>query len=243
MAVGVLGESGDTPRDLIRRAQTGDPDARQDLLVHFEPLILRIASRVVGRYLRKGQDDEISIALIAFDEAIRAFDPDRGRGFTRFAEQVIRRRLVDHYRRTRNHEVAFSVLEEEDEQGSTFIPARTQAAIEQHAEEVDAEERREEIVAYAEALKRYGISFEELSRISPKHEDSRRSAMMVARRVAEDPTLRARLRERGELPLKELEQMVSLSRKTLERQRRYIIAVGVLLMGDFPHLSEYVRKR
>lgn len=240
--MGVLGESGDTPRDLIRRAQGGDSQARQDLLVHFEPLILRIASRVVGRYVRKGQDDEISVALIAFDEAIRAFDPDRGRGFTRFAEQVIRRRLVDHYRRTKNQEVVFSVLEEEDDQGSTFVPALTQAAVERHVEETEADERRAEIAAYAEALGRYGISFAELTRISPKHEDSRRSAMAVAHRVAGDPALRARLRDRGELPLKELEQAVSLSRKTLERQRRYIIAVAVLLMGDFPHLGEYVRK-
>lgn len=240
--MGAIGESGDTPRDLIRRAQEGDSQARQDLLVHFEPLILRIASRVVGRYVRKGQDEEISVALIAFDEAIRAFDSDRGRGFTRFAEQVIRRRLVDHYRRTKNHEVVFSVLEEEDDQGVTFVPALTQAAMAQHAEQTEADERREEILAYGEALRRYGISFAELSRISPKHEDSRRSAMMVAHRVAEDATLSARLRERGELPLKELEQMVSLSRKTLERQRRYIIAVAVLLMGDFPHLGEYVQK-
>jgi len=241
-AVGVVGESKDTPRELIRRAQAGDAAARQDLLVHFEPLILRIASRVVGRYVRKGQDEEISIALIAFDEAVRSFDPERGRGFTRFAEQVIRRRLVDHYRRTKSSEVVFSELEEEDEQGSTYVPALTQAAVEAHAEWTEAEERREEIAAYARALARYGIRFSELVRISPKHEDSRRTAIAVARRIAEDPVLRARLEERGELALKELEQAVAVSRKTLERQRRYIIAVAVLLMGDFPHLKEYVHK-
>jgi RNA polymerase sigma factor len=238
----LFGLPGETPRELIRRAQAGDDAARDQLIGHYEPLILRMASRAVGRYIRKGQDDEASIALIAFNEAITSFDPDRGRGFVRFAEQVIRRRLVDHYRRQRRPEVVMSELEEEDEEGHAFVPVLAQAAVERRRQDDEAEARREEIVAFEARLEKYGLSLEELVRICPRHEDSRRSAMAVGRMVAEDPDLRAHLLTRHELPMKALEERVAVSRKTLERQRKYIIAVALMASGEFPHLQDYLRK-
>jgi RNA polymerase sigma factor len=238
----LFGLSGETPRDLIRRAQAGDGSARDDLIARYEPLILRMASRAVGRYVRKGQDEEASIALLAFNEAITSFDPERGRGFVRFAEQVIRRRLVDHYRRQRRPEIVMSDLEEEDEEGRPYIPILAQAAIERDRQESEAATRREEIREFETRLRQYGLSLEELARICPRHEDSRRSAMAVGRMVAEDPDLSAHLTTRRELPMKALEERVSVSRKTLERQRKYIIAVAVLASGEFPHLHDYLRK-
>jgi len=241
--VGFLsGLQGEAPRELIKRAQSGDDAARDDLIARYEPLILRMASRAVGRYVRKGQDDEASIALIAFNEAITSFDPDRGRGFVRFAEQVIRRRLVDHYRRQRRPEVAMSQFEEEDEEGHTYVPILAEAALEHHRQDDEARSRREEIGAYEERLGQFGLSLDELVRICPRHEDSRRTAMAVGRMVAEDPELTAHLLERHELPMKALEDRVAVSRKTLERQRKYIIAVALMAGGSFPHLQDYLRK-
>ncbi len=238
----LFGLPAEAPRELIRRAQAGEDSARDDLIARYEPLILRMASRAVGRYIRKGQDEEASIALLAFNEAITSFDPDRGRGFVRFAEQVIRRRLVDHYRRQRRPEVVLSELEEEDEEGRPYVPVLAQAAIERDRQEAEAQARREEIQQFEGRLRQYGLSLEELARICPRHEDSRRSAMVVGRMVAEDDELREHLVSRHELPMKALEERVSVSRKTLERQRKYIIAVALMATGDFPHLHDYLRK-
>jgi RNA polymerase sigma factor len=238
----LFGLPSEAPRDLIRRAQAGDDTARDDLIARYEPLIMRMASRAVGRYIRKGQDDEASIALLAFNEAITSFDPDRGRGFVRFAEQVIRRRLVDHYRRQRRPEVVLSELEEEDEEGRAYVPVLAQAAIERDRQEREAAARREEIDGFERRLREFGLSLEELVRVCPRHEDSRRSAMSVGRMVAEDPELNEHLVTRHELPMKALEERVSVSRKTLERQRKYIIAVALMASGEFPHLHDYLRK-
>lgn len=238
----LFGLPSEAPRELIRRAQAGDDTARDDLIARYEPLILRMASRAVGRYIRKGQDDEASIALLAFNEAITSFDPDRGRGFVRFAEQVIRRRLVDHYRRQRRPEVVLSDLEEEDEEGRTYVPVLAQAAIERDRQDSEATARREEIEVFESRLRQFGLSLDELVRICPRHEDSRRSAMAVGRMVAEDTELREHLVTRHELPMKALEERVSVSRKTLERQRKYIIAVALMASGEFPHLHDYLRK-
>jgi RNA polymerase sigma factor len=238
----LFGLPGEAPRELIRRAQAGEESARDDLIARYEPLILRMASRAVGRYIRKGQDEEASIALLAFNEAITSFDPDRGRGFVRFAEQVIRRRLVDHYRRQRRPEVVLSELEEEDEEGRPYIPVLAQAAMERERQEEEARSRRDEIEVFASRLEQYGLSLDELVRVCPRHEDSRRSAMAVGRLVAADEELRDHLVTRHELPMKSLEERVNVSRKTLERQRKYIIAVALMASGDFPHLHDYLRK-
>ena len=44
-----------------------------------------------------------------------------------------------------------------------------------------------------------------------------------------------------QLPLKEIEALVEVSRKTLERHRKYMIAVVLLLNSDFVYIKEYVK--
>ncbi len=122
----------ETTTTLLRQAKAGDDEARTQLIVRYGPLLLRMASRATGRYIYK-EDDEAAIALIAFNEAITSFDPDRGRSFVRFAQQVIRRRLVDHYRRHRRTEVVMSDLEREGEAGYADVSVQDQATVEEGA--------------------------------------------------------------------------------------------------------------
>lgn len=135
-----------------------------------------------------------------------------------------------------------SELEEEDEEGRPYVPVLAAAAWERRRQEEERRARREEILEYERRLRAFGLSLEELVRVSPRHEDSRRSAMAVGRMVAEEPELRDHLMARRELPMKALEARVGVSRKTLERQRKYIIAVALMASGEFPHLEGYLRK-
>jgi RNA polymerase sigma factor len=66
--------------------------------------------------------------------------------------------------------------------------------------------------------------------------------MAIGQLVAADPRLLHHLLARHELPLKALEDLVSVSRKTLERQRRDIIAVALATSSEFPHLKGYLHK-
>ncbi len=227
---------------LIDAAQAGSDEARNRLVAALEPIVVRIASRAVGRHLERGRDEEISVALMAVDEAVTSFDPSRGRNFIGFAEQVIRRRLVDHYRRQPHAEVVLSALEREDEDGHPFVPLLAERALERRRVELEADARREEITGYALRLREFGLSLDELARISPRHEDSRRSAVAVALLLAREPVLRDYLLTHHVLPLQALSDMVTVSRKTLERQRKYIIAVALVVCGEFPRLREYIRE-
>ena len=233
-----------SPEELVALAREGSAEARERLIRRYTPLVLRIASRSSGRYVRLGEDDEVSIALMAFNEAIDGYDASRGTSFIGFAEVVVKRRLIDYFRRESAHaELPLSSLEEEDETGHVQNQAAQRQAVEGFTRETENWERRQEVMRYVELLRGYGISLAELVEVSPRHEDARRNAMAVARVLAGDPQLCAHLRQKKELPLRALESRVGLSRKTLERQRKYIIAVALVLMEDLTNLKEYLYKR
>lgn len=238
---------------LLARARGGDAAAREALLKRYAPFALKVASRVTGSYVEMGRDDEASMALMAFNEAIDSYDPDRGASFLGFVQTVIRRRLIDYFRQGqfRRREVPLSALVEDENAESALeggraaglsrLEAARAAAEWAHADWEEASDRQDEVLRFRELLAVYGISLAELVRASPRHEDARRRAMEAARVLASRPELVGYLRRRGELPLKELEALVGLSRKTLERQRKYIIAIALILTEELPHLEAYLK--
>lgn len=226
---------------LLGPARRGDKEARDELLRQYTPLVLRVGSQVSGRYLQVGRDEEVSVGLLALNEAIDRFDPGRGASFISFAEMVIKRRLIDHYRRQKGQtEIPLSELESEDDEGNPLVTVEHREAMDRYSLQVEAEDRKSEIIRYSLRLAEFGIRFSELTEISPRHEDARSRAIEAARIVARNPIYAQHMRAKKELPLKQLEENVGVSRKTLERQRKYIIAVALILLEDFHFLKRYI---
>lgn len=233
--------SGEALERLLEPARRGDKQAREELLRRYQPLVLRVGAQVSGRYLRVGQDEEVSVGLLALNEAVDRYDPARGAGFVSFAEMVVRRRLIDYYRRQKGRpEVPLSELQGEDEEGNPVAGVEERAAMARYSAEEEARDRRDEILRFSRRLLEFGIKFSDLVADCPKHEDARQRAIECARVVATTPALREHLLARKELPLKQLETRVQVSRKTLERQRRYIIAIVLILTEEFDHLRHYL---
>lgn len=228
--------------ELWKSARLGDLVAREELLRAYTPFVLKVASQVAGRFLYVGRDEEVSIGLLALSEAIDRYDERRGVSFWAFAELVIRRRLIDYYRRERRaEERPLSEFEREDEEGAVDNPLADAAGVRAFLEKEEALARREEIEAFAMELAAFGIGLEELARVSPKHRDARQGAQAVARLLAEDPALMAEVRRTGRLPLNRLGQLARVHRKTLERHRKYILAMALVHTGPYPYLQEYLK--
>lgn len=226
---------------LLGPARRGEKQAREELLRQYTPLVLRVGSQVSGRYLQVGRDEEVSVGLLALNEAIDRFDPERGASFIPFAEMVIKRRLIDFYRRQKGQaEIPLSEFETEDDEGNVLQSVERKEATERYSQQAEAEDRKAEIIRYSKRLEEYGIRFSELAEICPKHEDARDRAIEAARMVARNSLYSQHLQTKRELPLKQLEEQVGVSRKTLERQRKYIIAVALIMLEDFYFLKQYV---
>lgn len=228
--------------DLLEKSQAGDVLARENLIRKYRPFLLRVSSQVSRRYIDASADDEFSIALLAFNEAIDGFDLSKS-SFLSFAETVIRRRLIDYFR-SQNAQAKgvpwtdFDVVDEED---NVTNYAEITSSVQAYELEEEQSLRRQEIEEYAGALENYGITFSELVKVSPKHRDARASGIEVAQVIVSEEQLLSYVREKHALPLKLLEERVSVSRKTLERQRKYILAMVVLLEGEYRMLHEYLR--
>jgi len=231
---------------LIRSAQAGHRDAREELIKRFRPLVIKTASSLSGKYIDAARDDEVSIGMLAVNQAIDTFKIEGGTSFFNYAEILIKRRLIDFYRREQRFgkAIPFSSLggEMPEENDNVINLIEHKQALSEYQKEQEIMERREEIIQYTKRLKDFGIQFTDLVKSAPKHEDARLRAMEVARLVAGRSDLIAHLESKKELPLKQIEGSVAVSRKTLERQRKYIIAMIIIICGEFKFLKDYLQK-
>ncbi|MBB6731075.1 RNA polymerase sigma-I factor [Cohnella sp. CBP 2801] len=233
-----------TPEEVVAAIQQGDEALRNDWIRQYQPFIAKTASRFGKRYIDPSRDEEFSIALAAFDEAIGSYSPEGGSSFLGFAGQVIQRRLIDYARKERRHltAVPYSALQpQDDEAGSVLAKLEAKEALTVYSRERTAEERKEEIASLQAELAPFGVSFYDLSEQSPKHHDSREMLLGIGARLAQNAALFGMLVKKRQLPLKELSELEQVSRKTLERHRKYIIAVTLIAGGPYPILREYIR--
>lgn len=225
----------------VRRIQQGDQKLHNELIDSYKPFIAKTVSSVCKRYIYES-DDEFSIGLIAFNEAIQKYESEKGASLISFSEVLIKRRVIDYIRSQSKYETvsldhSYIVEDSENEGGSI----ETELSIESYKRKTEEDLRKEEILHFSEVLKQFELSFQDLLENSPKHEDARRNAILTAKILTENEVLQRMLLEKKRLPIKHLENCVPVSRKTIERNRKYIIAISLILLGDYTYLKDYIK--
>lgn len=218
---------------LVQLAQSGDVTARNRLIEEARSFVHRTASACCRRTLDWRNDDELSIALIALNEAIDSFVSGEQREFYAHARRVITHRLIDHFRREGRHiHLAMEATMETGADKQVAASLETEAALAAYDQAVESQCRLEDISVYNRLLGVYGLSLKDLKKHCPKHKDTRQRLTDVAKALAKHPSLVDRFRRTGQLPLRELESITGISRKVLETGRRYIVALTVLLLHE-----------
>ncbi|RIX52706.1 RNA polymerase sigma factor SigI [Paenibacillus nanensis] len=230
------------PEQYIEQIRQGDEALRERFIAEYSPYIVKTASKFCKRYVDPSRDDEFSVALVAFNEAINQYDVKAGASFLGFAKTVMQRRLIDHARKEQRHlqAVPYSSYDTEGEDGSVYNVLDTKQALQAHDASKSDSERRAEIEELNRELTLYGITFGELVEHSPKHADSRQILIGISAMLAGDERLMESLRLTQKMPIKELMEASGVSRKTLERNRKYIIAIAVILSGAYPYMNDYL---
>lgn len=230
-----------TMEETVQLIQQGDTILQNELIDSYKPFIAKTVSSVCKRYIHES-DDEFSIGLIAFNEAIQKYSPEKGSSLISFSEVLIKRRVIDYIRTQSKHQTLkfdYSPTEGDEDQNSYSI--ENELSIDNHKRKTDEELRREEILHFSQVLGQFELSFPDLIEQSPKHADARKNAMMVAKLISDHEDLKQILLEKKRLPIKQLENYVSISRKTIERNRKYIIAMSLILIGDYVYLRDYIK--
>ena len=224
----------------VARAQQDTPFLER-FIEAYQPFILRAASQSAGFAVTRS-DDEYSVALMAFYEAVRTYNAAGG-SFGSYARLVIDRRLTDYYRAARRFdaEVPLSPQIFDGAVEAEQPDAEVQRAVVEKMAAPAAAGAAEEIEEANRLFRGYGFCFYDLGKCSPRAEKTRRSCAAAVAALLRTPALLAELRRAHALPVKALAAQSGVSRKLVERHRNYIVAAALLLEGDYPVLSEYLQ--
>ncbi len=222
----------------VQRIKTSDIEIDK-LVQEYKPFIASCVEKITGRFVRYGEDDELSIALLAFVEAVKAFDISKG-NFLSFAQNVIKRRLIDYFRKESKHSKIVSISTYTSDDEDSELDLSTGQALDKYSQDNISEYRRLELQELKKELHLWDISFFELTNASPKSEKTRKSYNDVIQYLMRNPDMVDQIKKKKLLPIAEIEKNTGIPRKTIERSRKYILAVIIILTGDYQYVKDYI---
>jgi len=218
----------------------GNKDEIDKLVEEYKPFIASCTEKFTGNFVEYGKSDELSIALIAFVESIECYDSTKG-NFLSFAQGVMKRRLVDFYRKEKRHNnvVSLNVYKETDDDEE--IDLSEQYSLEKYSMDEVSKQRKFEIEDLKKELLKWDIKFEELVHVSPKHKTTREVCGKAIKMILSRQDIIECIKVKKYFPVSEIANGLKISRRKLERLRKYIIASVIILTGDYQYIREYLK--
>lgn len=215
-------------------SQTAD-----NLIREYIPFILSEASKSMSRYCTE-QDDEFSIAMFAFYEAIMGYERERG-AFLSYASMLIRNRIIDYIRKEKRHGGVISLYTEAGDDERTIMDELVDEQ-DYYEESATRQATRQEIEELSALISEYGVSFSDVADNSPKQERTLEACAQAIRYGAADKELLRKLTRTKKLPMNELVEGSGIDRKTLERHRKYILVMLLLHTNGYEIIRGHLRR-
>ena len=215
-----------------------DNSKADDLIRQYIPFIRAEASKFMGRLCTEN-DDEFSIAMIAFHEAILGYDRLRG-AFLSYAATLIRSRLIDEYRREQRHQGHLSLDAQAEETERSLLDTLADPR-DAYGESQSLEATRQEIEELSHQLASFGVSFADIADHTPRQERSLNACLAAIAHARENRQLLDRLLQTRQLPMQALADGSGSSRKTLDRHRKYILAMLLIQTNGYEIIRGHLR--
>lgn len=196
------------------------------LIEDYQPFILNTISNLKNEYIQVENDEEFSIGLMAFTEAMQRYDQSKG-SFLSYAQLVINSRIKTFWKseqKNKHHSI--------DE-----LENSTLNSINYH-EEINL---REEISLFEEELKRFGIDFDDLIDNSPKHIDTRERAVDIAVKTSSKEDLVSHLYEKKRLPITKISESFLVSVKIIKKSKLFITATIIAIVNNYFGIITWIK--
>ncbi len=220
-----------------------DMEAADRLIGSYMPFIKSETAKFLKRPPMEGHDDELSIAMIAFHEAVRGYSRSRG-AFLKYAAMIMKSRLIDYRRKEQRHG---NVISLDAPAGEDDAPLSDTIADETDHNEayVVREATRAEIEELTRQMREFGVSLSDVADNCPKQQRTLEACRKALWHAKEHPELLDELLETRRLPIARLSEGSGTERKTLERHRKYMVALLLIYTNGYEiirgHLAQVMK--
>lgn len=220
-----------------------DAQAADRFIRAYMPFIRAETARFLKRPPIEGHDDELSIAMIAFHEAICGYSHARGT-FLKYASMLIRSRLIDYHRKERRHRGGVSLDTPAGEEDTPL--AHTLSDEKDYSEEMAVREAtREEIQELTRQMEEFGVCLSDVADNCPRQQRTLEACRKVLQYAREHEELLEEMLQTKKLPLAKLSLGSGVERKTLERHRKYLVALLLIYTNGYEiirgHLTQVMK--
>ncbi len=222
-------------------ASRKDSNAANAIILKYMPFIKAETSKFLGRFVTES-DDELSIAMFAFHEATVSYDEAKG-AFLPFAGVAIRNRLIDYRRKESKHDNVLSIHETftDNEDERTIADTLEDGTDSAEAHNIRSH-TREEIEEFSEQLKSFGITLSDVADSCPKQERTLKACHKALGFAKKEKKLLNSLVETKKLPIDAVSKGSGVERKTLERHRKYMVALLLAYTNGYEIIRGHLKQ-
>lgn len=201
-------------------------ELRNQFIQHYFPFVIKVVSEFTGSYVQVGDSDELSIALLGFNEAIDRYASEKG-AFIPYAKLVMTSRLINYKNRMPVDDAVSSLDMIQD---LTMMD-----------QEEDRTEMAEAISIWKKELLLFGITFQKLIDERPKHRDTRERAYRIGVEVSKDEAVTNKLYSKFRLPLQLIADRFSVSVKIVDGSKSFITSVVIIFFKELGVLKRWIK--
>ncbi|HBC96403.1 MAG TPA: RNA polymerase subunit sigma-28 [Clostridium sp.] len=208
---------------------------KDEFISENKNFIYKCTYSISKKHLQWENDDELSIALIAFNKACDKYTENKG-NFYAYARVIIKNALIDYFRKNRN----LPLLTFEDDQcdGGKLDNI---SSIDSFELETENKNRAYEIIELKKELVKYRINFNSLVNKSPKHKDTRNNALKLALKICNNSEISSYILNKRRLPVKKICVYTGFSKKFIDKWRKYIIVLFIIFSSEkFLYIKSYL---
>ena len=208
---------------------------RSDFIETNRGFIYSITSKICKRHLIWENDEELSISLMAFNVACDKYDKTKG-NFYGFSKIIIKNALIDFFRKNKT---CPNLIFDNSKDIVDYIDWKN--SINNFETQIENEFRADEIELFSEELLKYKINFDSLINISPNHNDTRNNLLNIAFLCSREESIINHLKSKRRLPTKEIIILTASNIKLIEKWRKYIISLILILNNpQYVYLKSYL---
>ena len=226
----------------VKNAQK-DLDVADELIKKYLPYIRKEVYKYTNEYVNDNTD-ELSIAMIAFHEAIRSYDEDKG-NFINYAAIVMRNRMIDYTRHEQkfNQEISLNAVLRKDDSGREETLEDVISSSENLNEKVINQSTTEiEIKEFSKNLSEFGISLQDVADNCPRQERTLAVCREVLHYVLKHREILDKMLKSHHLPVTKIVRESKTPFKTVERHRKYIIAILLIQTNGYHILRNHIKQ-